>query len=184
MLIDDFLPIYEQSLRHAIDVNAPPTHVYPHVRAFDISRPPVIRALYVIRGLPLLLSSRGMPEKHPGLTLEEMLKGGFILLGERPPTELLLGAIGRFWTPSGDLQTLTPDAFRAFDTPGFVKAAWCFVLTEREPGRTCLETETRLHCADATARRRFLPYWWLIAPFTHLVRRAILHAIKRAAESP
>jgi len=48
-------------------------------------------------------------------------------------------------------------------------------------GRTRLLTETRVHCVDAGARRRFTPYWWLIRPVSGLIRRRLLARIDDAA---
>jgi hypothetical protein len=42
---------------------------------------------------------------------------------------------------------------------------------------------TRVRCADASARRRFLPYWYLIRPASEMIRRAMLREIRRSAES-
>jgi hypothetical protein len=184
MLSDEFLPRYQEVFRHEIKIAAPVERVYPHVRDFDMRGSSIIQALFVIRGIPGLLSPRARRKAHLGLTLEALLKGGFILLGERPPREMLLGAVGRFWAPTGDLQPLTPEEFTGFDKSGYVKAVWSFLLTEGESGGTHLVTETRLQCLDETARRRFRPYWWLIRPFSGLVRQEILRAIKRAAEAP
>jgi hypothetical protein len=46
-----------------------------------------------------------------------------------------------------------------------------------------LSTETRVSAADPSARRRFRLYWLAIRPFSGLIRRVWLRAIKRRAES-
>jgi hypothetical protein len=46
-----------------------------------------------------------------------------------------------------------------------------------------LSTETRVWAADPPARRRFRLYWLAIRPFSGLIRRLWLRAIKRRAES-
>ena len=50
-------------------------------------------------------------------------------------------------------------------------------------GGTELTTETRVLCADAGARRRFLPYWYLIRPASGMIRRVMLREIRRSAEA-
>jgi hypothetical protein len=48
---------------------------------------------------------------------------------------------------------------------------------------TVLSTETRVLATDAAARRRFRRYWLAIRPFSGLIRRVWLRAIKRRAEA-
>jgi hypothetical protein len=55
-------------------------------------------------------------------------RSGFVLLGETPEQELLLGLVGKFWTASGCIQRLNAAIFRNFATPGFAKAVWSFSL--------------------------------------------------------
>ena len=44
-------------------------------------------------------------------------------------------------------------------------------------------TETRVRCTDAASLRSFRRYWRVIRPFSGLVRREALRAIRRTAES-
>ena len=48
---------------------------------------------------------------------------------------------------------------------------------------TRLATETRVHAANPTARRRFRLYWLVVGPFSALIRRRWLAAARRAAEA-
>ena len=176
MLIDDFLPGYDVGERHRTEVRAPADKVYAAVRRLDLSRARVSMLLFRLRGLPAGLRAPSC------LTLDDFLRTGFILLGERPDEELLLGLVGRFWTPSGDLQRLNAEGFRRFDRPGFAKAAWNFSLSGRPGGTVLLGTETRVLCTDAASRRRFRLYWLFIGAFSGLIRREALRAVKRNAE--
>lgn len=183
MLIDDFLPAYDVTERHTILVRAPGERVYAAVRELDLSGSRIIRALFLLRGLPVLLTHRRGRRPPPlGLGLEGLLESGFVLLGERPGEELLLGLVGRFWSAGGGLQRVDVEGFRSFDRAGFAKAAWDFQLTPHGVGETRLSTETRVLCLDAASRRRFRLYWLLIRPFSGLIRRIILGQIKRRAE--
>ena len=110
--------------------------------------------------------------------------GGFTQLDERPERELLIGLEGRFWRPRPDLRATDTRRFREPLEPGLARAAWDFRLEPLEAGATRLSTETRVHCADAATRRRFRPYWLLVRPGNGLIRRAMLAAIRRAAEGP
>lgn len=176
VLIDDFLPDFDVRERHRIKVNAPVDKVYAAVRRLDISRAKLSMLLFRLRGIPAGIS----PPSSFGL--EDFLKMRFILLGERPDEELLLGLVGRFWTPSGELLRLDPGGFRDFDEPGYAKAAWNFTLTKQRDSTVLLETETRVYCLDEISRRRFRLYWLLVGAFSGLIRREVLQAIKRNAE--
>jgi hypothetical protein len=116
------------------------------------------------------------------VTLDDMLAGGFTVLAERPGEELVLGTVGRFWRGGGETRQVSPACFREPAPPGTAKAAWSFAV-DRRPGGAELRTETRVLCADAAARRRFRAYWLLIRPFSGLIRREMLAAVRSAAES-
>ncbi len=184
MLIDELLPDYDVVERHQLDVRAPVERVYDAVRALNLRRSRTIRWLFVLRELPALARSSDRGNERLGLTLDGLLRSGFVLLGEKPGQELVLGLVGRFWTPSGDIQRLGASGFRTFGGPGYAKAAWNFSLSEREEGTTRLVTETRVLCLDGASRRRFRLYWLFIGPFSGLIRREMLRSIKRAAEDP
>ena len=78
----------------------------------------------------------------------------------------------------------TPEQFKALDAPGLAKAAMNFRLEDSGAGGCLLTTETRVYATDASARRRFTPYWRVIYPGSALIRRMWLRAIKRRAEAP
>jgi hypothetical protein len=179
-LIDAWMPAWDAVERHATHVRASPEAVWEVARTLDFARSPVIRALFALRSLPGLLS-RGPRRPALGATLDGLLRSGFVLLGERPGEELLLGLVGRFWRPDGGIVRLTADELRAFDRPGYAVATWNFTLAA-EGGGARLATETRVRCTDAAARRSFLRYWAVVGPFSGLIRREMLRSIRRAAE--
>ncbi len=178
MLIDDFLPDYDVHERHRIKVYAPVDKVYAAVRRLDISQTKLTMFLFRLRGIQ---TGRFAPSCF---TLDDFLKMRFILLGEKPNVELLLGLVGRFWTASGELRRLDAEGFRSFKEQGYAKAAWNFSLARMPDGSVLLETETRVYCLDQSSRRRFRLYWLLVGPFSGLIRREVLQAVKRSAEKP
>ena len=119
------------------------------------------------------------PANRPGM---ERSANSARTTGERPGEELLLGVVGRFWRPTGDLVHLTADEVRAFDRPGYAVGAWDFTLAE-EGDAVRLATETRVRCTDEASRRSFRRYWTVVGPFSALIRREMLRSIRRAAES-
>lgn len=190
MLLDDFMPESDVRTSHAIRIAASPERVYACLWTADLDRWGLTRALYALRALPRVAAApretwrRVRVELRPHrVTLDDMLADGFALLGERPGEEFVLGTVGRFWRAGGETRPISPARFREPTPPGTAKAAWSFAVSRRPSGGTELRTETRVVCADAAARRRFRAFWLLIRPFSDLIRREMLAAVRRAAES-
>jgi hypothetical protein len=163
--------MWDVGSEHTIEVHAPPAVVYEKVRTFDMGRSWGIRQLFRLRGLP-----------RDALTMNGLQGIRFALLADIPPRELVLGLIGRFWTPSGRLKRTNLDDFIRFGEPGYAKAVWSFEL--REVGeKVILSTHTRVLCLDETSRRRFKRYWRVISPFSGWIRRRVLQLIKAESES-
>ena len=97
---------------------------------------------------------------------------------------MLLGVVGRFWRPdSGTLCGLTAEEILAFEREGFAKAMWNFTLERESDSVTRLATETRVLAYGRPARRRFRAYWFLVGPFSGLIRKEMLRLVKRRAEA-
>ncbi len=188
-LIDEYLPEFDAVERHATIVRAAPARVWTALRRTDFGRSPLIGGLLALRTIPALLTAPrvppppGLARRGGALTLDTILAAGFALLDERPEREMLMGVEGRFWAARRDLRATDSQRFRAPLAAGLARGAWDFRLEPVEGGMTRLSTETRVRCADAAARRRFLPYWVLVRPGSGLIRRAMLAAIRRAAET-
>jgi hypothetical protein len=188
-LIDDYMPSFDAVERHVVVVRAPPAEVYATLRTVDFSDSAVIRTLLALRALPGRLAGtrtggappEARPRARPALTLDTVLRSGFVVLAEAPGRELLLGVAGRFWTPTGSRFATDGERFRGPMPPGTARAAWNFTV-HADPRGTRLATETRVQCADRASRRRFRAYWLLVRPFSGLIRRRMLAAIRRAAE--
>ena len=137
MLIDDALPAGDVAARYTIEINAPIERAFDALQRVDLAQSALIRCLLALRGL-------SSPFRKTALTLADFREAGFILLGEDPPRELLLGLVGKFWTPTGCVQRLDAEGFRGFSQPGFAKAVWNFSLEPLGASRTRLATETRV----------------------------------------
>ena len=190
MLIDEFLPTYEVSERHERLIPAPPAVVYSAVRSGDLGRSWLVRALLAMRSAPGLLGHRRRAVARlravtagSRLTIAVLLEEGFALLAEEAGREVVLGLVGRFWTPSGGIVSTDAEGFRGPLRPGLAQAAWNFVVAGEGAGRTRLVTETRVHCADAATLRTFRRYWWVIGPFSGLIRQRMLASIAREVEA-
>lgn len=182
-LIHAALPLPHVASRHAIAVHASPGRTYAGVRAMDLRGAPLTRTLMALRSLPALLSRSAPSSAGQGMTLDGLLRSGFVLLGERPGEELLLGLVGRFWTAGGGIERVSAAEFHAWDRPGFARAAWNFAVAAEADGRTRLATETRVRCTDPASARWFLRYWRLVGPFSGLIRREMLWTLRRGVEA-
>jgi hypothetical protein len=169
--MDHFMPRWDVATRHETIIRGTPADVMRAVKRLDLGRSRLARALFRLRGMP-----------RASCTLNGALRLGFVLLGERPDRELVLGLAGRFWTPRGDLRRVTPERFLSFAEPGTARAVWGFRAEPVGHGAVELITETRVACADASTRRRFRLYWFFVAPFSGLIRRECLRIIRRDVE--
>ncbi|HYG20733.1 MAG TPA: hypothetical protein VD816_17465 [Ohtaekwangia sp.] len=167
---DTHLPHYQFREYHTITVRAKPERIYPMIRSFDFSGSKLIKILFMLRGLPAVM-----------VRMEGVQKEKFVLLQEQMNTEIIIGLIGQFWKPDGNLKVFSPAEFATIDEPGHAKATWNFRLVP-QADTTVVETETRIHCTDSEALRKFSRYWFLIRPFSGLIRREMLKAIKKSAE--
>jgi len=173
MLIDDFLPTYLTVERHRTRVRASAARTYQAIRTTDLSAALPVRALLAVRFLKI---------RRTKMTLRDFERRGFTVLAEDPPCELLIGLVGAFWTPGGGVHATDATQFRTQLTSGTARAAWNFVVQERGDGVVDLSTETRVQPADAASARRFRLYWTFVRPWSGLIRRYMLNAIRREAE--
>lgn len=94
MLLDEFLPLWDVRQHHATVVRADLEQVYQAVGRLDLGRSGLNRWLFRARGLPV----------GRQITLSDLMSRGFVLLGEDPPRELVLGLIARPWTLLGGVR--------------------------------------------------------------------------------
>ena len=171
MLIDEFLSEYDFVETHDISIRASAADVYRVTSEVDFSESCLIRWLLRIRGL-----------STENVTLASLQRSRFEVLGETPGRELLLGLVGRFWTPGGDMKKIDAESFKKFNSAGYAKAVWNFALQPDGPDLR-LSTETRVKCTDSESRRWFGLYWMLVRPFSGLIRLEMLRLIKNRAEN-
>jgi hypothetical protein len=190
MLLDHWLPDFDVRIRTSIQIAASTERVYASLRTANFDYWGITRVLYALRALPALPETpretwrRILDDlERRRLTLNDMLAGGFAFLGERPNEELVLGAVGRFWRARGEMRETNPKRFLEPAPTGTAKAAWSFAVVPYSEGVTELLTETRVSCAN-DARGQFRAYWFLIKPFSWLIRREMLAAVRSTAERP
>jgi hypothetical protein len=181
VLIDRYMPEFDVHERHHILVDASPERTYDAIRRLDLSRSRVIRSLLAARRLPLLVRRRDRRTTR-SLTIDDLARGGFVVLEEEPGTEIVLGLVGRFWKVRSYLRRIGPQEFVSYQEPGVAKAAWNFRVEPISDGRSVLITETRVQCPDDATRRSFALYWAAIGPFSAVSRRRALALAKADAE--
>ena len=167
-MLDELIPSYDFRERHSTSVSATPAATLAAVKATTLREMPGVGPLLALRGIR---AARNRP------LVAELVGLGFDRLVDAED-ELVLGYVGRPWRPAGGrrVRPASPEAWAAFDEPGYAKAALCFRAVD---GR--LETETRIRLTDAASRRRFALYWALIRPWSGLIRRSWLRAARRRA---
>lgn len=172
VLQEKYLSSYHFAEKHSVRIKCPPEHVWPIVDQLDFSDSWIIRVLFALRGL-----SPGM------MNVAGLQRNLFLRLEQKEGKEIIIGLIGRFWRPSGNLQQFEQQSFIPFNSPGFAKATLSFSLTPGSNGTTLLETETRIFCTDEVSHKKFLRYWFFIRPFSGIIRKEILKSVKRKSET-
>jgi hypothetical protein len=179
MLIDSFAPNPDAVETHRIAINASPDVVYRALWAADLGGSLIIKLLLGLRSLPgfVLHGGRELPRDRK-ITLQTVINSGFGILANEPE-EIVLGVTGKFWRPTGNLLPFERESFAGAVPPGVARAVWNFNV-EGVNDQTILSTETRVLCGDGESRRKFRLYWFFVRPFSGLIRRIMLRAVKKA----
>ena len=173
--LDDFLPVYEFSERHRLAIDAPTGRIDTAFREVSIADIQLARALWWVRRL-------GRPY---GDATKPFIGGELpgVVLDDAPDEGIVLGLTGQFWRVLGGERATerptTSDEFLAYDRTDSCKAVIDFRVGDRS-----LSTETRVHVADPASRRKFRRYWFIVRPFSGLIRILLLRAARRRAEAP
>jgi hypothetical protein len=196
MLADEFLPVFDVSDEVAEVVDADVATTWQTLVTTDLiavgQRRPLVGVLGALRALPEiathLLHGERPPDAPDRLTLRDTTelptnRGGWILLGERAPDEIALGLVGKFWRPVIEYAEVQPDAFKAFDQPGYAKTVYALSVRPLEDGRTLLSAVMRTATTDEQARRWFQRYWMLgVGSGAHALVNGLLDVVREDAE--
>ena len=183
MLIDSFVPNPDAVETHSIVINASAEEVNGALWTADLGGSLIIKLLMGLRSLPdFILRGGCVPLRKRSITLQTLIDSGFGVLAKQPD-EIVLGVTGKFWRPTGNLSSFNREDFDHPVPPGFARGVWNFWVKEEKRGRTILSTETRVICGDDISRRKFRVYWFFVRPFSGLIRRVMLRAVKRACRN-
>jgi hypothetical protein len=183
-LINEYMPEYSLREVERVGVAASPERAWAVVRALDLNRVSFIRWLFALRVLPERLAARLRGERAPSsphARIEDIVApgSGFVLLGEEPGRELVVGSIGRFWQTRIDFVAVAPADFTAFQEPGFGKLTWNLRVDPREGGGSWVSIELRVTATDAASWAHFRGYWRLVGRFSRAIRRGGLRLFRR-----
>jgi hypothetical protein len=192
MLLDKYLPKYDFTEVHTIKVKASPEAAYRAIKETTLEEiSPIVRWLFWLRELPEKMVGRNTtPMTSKGPMLGEMEQNGFTMIKEQLPREIVFGLIvpekiGRVWDKSSGYgsQVANAEEFLAFKNPNYLLVvANLMVQDSGVPGIVTVYTESRTMALSDKARKSFRPYWCFIRPWSGLIRRLWLKAIKRRVE--
>ena len=196
MLVDKFMPIYDVSDAVATVVDADVAATWDalmNVDLIDVGRKrPIVGMLGALRILPDIVSHLvhgEVPRRPEHMRLRDLASiplddGGWVLLGERAPNEIVLGLVGKFWRPVIEFAKVgSPTEFVDFAEPGFAKTIYALSVTAIDKRRTLLSGVMRTATTDEHARRWFRRYWTFgIGSGAHLLVAGLLDVTRELAE--
>lgn len=182
--IDDFAAHPDFSAVEHLVVDAPADVTYPAARHLDLLtiRSRVAELAMRVRGMPERFQRHGLPRQRTRLTIDDLVAGGYwALLGEEPGSEVVFGAIGRFWTPVVRPEPVPPEGFGEYEKPRPGKVVASLSVRPYGRGRSLVSYDLRTTLNDPVTRRVFGVYWHTVTPFIRLIMRATLGAVARDA---
>jgi hypothetical protein len=180
-LLDGFMPEYEIAERHHVRVKASSEVTLLAARMLNLQKSAIVRAIF--RARELFLGARASDRARPVGLLAEMLSIGWGVLVESPGREVVVGAVTQPWLADVVFRALSPETFRGFREPGYVKIAWTLRADPGGEDWTTFRTETRAVATDKTARARFRWYWARFSPGIILIRWMLLRLLKADAKA-
>ena len=168
MLIDRFMPRCDFSERHTALVRATPEKTYGAILTANLAAHPLAKLLMLLRGI-------GFRRRRASAFAD-----GFHVVAQDPPSEIVIGLEGPFWKPTCKVRGVDAAQFATPVPPDTARATMNFFV-ERDGDASRVTTETRILCSD-DARPKFRLYWLVIRPFSGIIRRLMLGAIRKEAE--
>jgi len=100
-LIDDFMPSYSFREVDHVAVAADVVATWTAMRALDLYRIRWVRTLFQLRTPPSRIAARlhgRQLTSEPTARIEDITnETGFLILGEEPGREVVVGSVGKFW---------------------------------------------------------------------------------------
>jgi hypothetical protein len=181
VLIDTYLPKYDERSYHEARVAADRETAFAALRALDLEGSSIVRMLFAIRTFPSRFRAQERAVNSPRVArsfVDSMVDIGWVILEEAPGEELVAGTVTQPWETTVRFRGLSPGEFVAFEEPGFTKIVWNIAAREADGG-AIISTETRVLATSPGARRRFRRYWLVVRPGVKLIRRIALARVRR-----
>jgi hypothetical protein len=196
LFADEFIPVFDFSDTIETVVAADTTTTWNALIEADLievgRRRPLVGLLGAVRVLPDLVWQRLHGEHPPAaperLTLRDTTKlpmsgGGWVLLAERPPEEIALGLVGKFWRPVIEYAEVNASTFKQFAEPGFAKTVYALGTHPQEDHTTLLWATMRTTTTDEHARVWFRGYWTFGVGYgAHVLVHGLLDSVREEAE--
>ena len=186
LLIDQFSPTFDYTHLICRRVNAAADATYRAIWETPLNRSTLVVALATIRSIPDRVSAklRGAPPPPAiaNATLRDLIGPYWVLLGERPNREVVLGNVGRVWRTGEHPRPVTPEEFADYNEPGVCKIAWSLWVESIDDTHCWICTEARTTSTDEVARRAFRMYWTWVGPPAYFTKWLVLGMMKREAE--
>jgi hypothetical protein len=189
LLLDEFLPQYEFRGVASVSIRATPDQIFRALQEVSLADMPLADFMIKIRYLPgRLLGHEVLDSASVTTPISEQLDlGNNIVLAEAPQRELVIGAVGQFHNmfDQQPVQLHGPEEFLTFSDPAHQKLvmSWYLASGDESTGYR-LVMENRTHALSEEAKRKFIPYWWLLIKWgSEVMSRILLAAIKRRAEA-
>jgi hypothetical protein len=173
--LDEFVPEWTYRTVHGRAVDASVESVAQAIRSFALNEAHLANLLVAVRTL-----GRNLRQSRRFAETGDYEPGHLVL--DETDRELCFGFVGRPW-PGGQPGPVITDAeeFRTYEVLDLVKVAVSIRCAPADYG-TLLATETRI-LVGPLARRPFDVYWAVVRFGSGAVRRSLLRAIARRAES-
>jgi hypothetical protein len=177
-LIDGFIPDYSFREVDHVAVTADVVATWTAARTLDLYQIRWVRNLFRLRTLPNRITALlrdGQQPSEPTARIEDITNGtGFLILGEEPGREVVIGSVGKFWQPKIDFARVAPAEFASFSEANFGKLAWSLQVDPREDGGAWITIDLRVAATEGASLARFRRYWSIIGRFSRAIRRAVL----------
>jgi hypothetical protein len=181
ILLDRFVPKYDEGGRHQISVRAPASITFAVAQEVSLHDSWIIRA--ILTGRQWMLGSKGQASILPAKSLIQETKSiGWGELASVPGRELVMGAITQPWAADVVFRAIPPEQFASYCEPNHVKIAWTLRVDAIDDARSLFRTETRVVACDAQARSRMMRYWIVFSPGILLIRMVLIRLIRGEAE--
>ena len=180
-LLERFLPACEAAESHEVRVDAPASVTWASALDTALQDSAIARA--IVRSRELLMGARGGSEWPTGGIVEQLKAWGWTTLVEEPGRSVVLGTVTRPWRGEVEFLGLSRDEFVTFDAPGYVKIVTAIAVEPGDVDSSIARVRTRVVATDDAARARFRVYWSFFSPGIMVIRHALLHLVKHAAEA-